>query len=105
MEFAAFGVTEAQLLDVFSSSSLSFDDACTSDNLVERQQISLDMLEKLMFQPRVKSISESGVSISYDYEGLGKWYLYLCKKLGYTPNDDIVGMLGLSAITDKTNIW
>lgn len=105
MEFEAFGVTEAQILDVLSSSSLDLDDDATSENIVERQNLCLDILEGAIFRPRLKSISESGISLSYDYEGIGKWYLYLCKKLGRTPNSEIVGMLGLSAITDKTDIW
>lgn len=105
MEFEAFGVTEAQILDVLSSSSLVWDDDATSENIVERQNLCLDILEGAIFRPRLKSISESGISLSYDYDGIGKWYLYLCKKLGRKPNEDVVGMLGISAITDKTDIW
>ena len=105
MEFAAFGVTEAQLLDVLTSSSCYPDDECVEMTAKARQEITLKVLESLLFRPRVKSISESGVSISYDFDGLGRWYMFLCRQLGKTPNDEIVGMLGLSTIIDKTNMW
>ena len=105
MEFSAFGITEAQILDVFASSSIYYEDECSPENLKARQEAMVDILEGIMFRPRVKSISESGISISYDYDGLGKWYLYLCGKIGRTPNKDVVGMLGLSAIIDRTDIW
>lgn len=105
MEFSAFGITEAQILDVLSSSSFSADDECSYIDLTDRQNLCLDILEAVLFRPRLQSISESGISMSYDYDGIGKWYLYLCKKLGRKPNDEVISMLGISTITDKTDLW
>lgn len=105
MEFEAFGIEDAQIFEVLSSSSLCWEDECIPENLMERQNMCLDILEGLLFRPRLKTINESGISLTYDFDGIGKWYLFLCRKVGRNPNEDIVGMLGVSAITDKTNIW
>lgn len=62
------------------------------------------LIEDLVLAPKVRSINEQGFSMSWDFESLSKYYLYLCRKYGITPNEDVVGM-GMSQIIDKTDCW
>lgn len=57
----------------------------------------------VILAPQVKSVNENGFSMSWDTDLLGKYYLWLCKRYGITPDDDV--MLGLGAIIDKSDIW
>lgn len=49
----------------------------------------------------ISSVSEGGVSISYDVQGMKLWYSLFCKKLGLP--DLIMG--SQSGLTDLTNRW
>ncbi len=61
--------------------------------------------ETLLLAPSVKSVNENGFSMAWDTNRLGKYYMYLCKKYGIAPNPDLLGVVGLNVITDKTDIW
>ena len=63
------------------------------------------LIEEILFMPRIKTINESGFSISWDYGDLAKYYLLLCRRYGVKPNDDALEMAGISAIYDKTDTW
>lgn len=65
----------------------------------------IDCLEELLMRPRVESVNEGGFSLTWRFEDLGKFYLYLCRKYGRKPLKDITSLLGISSITDKTSIW
>lgn len=54
--------------------------------------------------PHLSSISESGFSMSWDYTNLSKYYLYLCRRYGVTPNEDLAS-IGVKIIRDKTDMW
>ena len=105
-KLSAFGnVSEAQLLDMSLSGKFGLEDEYREDN---SQSVGIAMvggIEEIVFAPKMKSVSESGFSMSWDYDGLGKYYLWLCRKWGVTPNEDVVGMLGISMIVDRTNCW
>lgn len=36
---------------------------------------------------------------------IGQYYMWLCRKYGVTPDNEVVAALGLSTITDKSDIW
>lgn len=53
----------------------------------------------------IKSVSENGFSMTWDTERLGKLYLWLCRKYGIKPDDEILALIGISAITDISDTW
>jgi hypothetical protein len=55
--------------------------------------------------PRLQSVNESGFSLSWDFATLGKYYLWLCRRYGVSADSDTLQLLGISTITDKTDIW
>ena len=57
----------------------------------------------VILAPQVKSVNENGFSMSWDTDLLGKYYLWLCKRYGITPDPDVT--LGLGSIIDKSDIW
>lgn len=102
----AFGnISEAQLLDMSLSGKFSLEDEYNEDNVRSVGIAIVGGIEELVLVPKMKSVSESGFSVSWDYDGLGKYYLWLCRKWGVTPNEDVVGMLGISMVIDCTNCW
>lgn len=101
----AYGITEAQLVDLSISSGLKLD-SDVMDNGPTAVGIALTQtLEECILAPRLSSVSESGFSMSWNYDSVGKYYLWLCRKWGVTPNDDVLGMLGISTIIDRTDNW
>lgn len=102
----AFGdISEAELLDMSLSGGFSLDDEYLAD--VEKQVgISLiGIIGEKAVSPYLKSVNESGFSVSWDRDNIGKYYLWLCKKYGVTPDDSVTDMLGVSIIKDRSNIW
>ena len=65
----------------------------------------VEMLGGLILAPYTKSVSENGFSMTWDRVDLGKYYLWLCKKYGITPNPDIIPLLGMSTIIDISDTW
>lgn len=102
----AFGtISEAQLLDIALAGGFSLE---SEYSLEIEKNVGVGLtksIEELVLAPKVKSVSESGFSMSWDFDGLGKYYLWLCKKWGVTPDDEVLGMLGISTIIDRTNCW
>lgn len=102
----AFGtISEAQLLDMSLSGKFSLEDEYNEGNVRSVGIAMVGGIEELVLAPKMKSVSESGFSVSWDYDGLGKYYLWLCRKWGVTPNEEVVGMLGISMVIDRTNCW
>lgn len=102
----AFGnISEAQLLDMSLSGKFSLEDEYNEGNVRSVGIAMVSGIEELVLVPKMKSVSESGFSVSWDYNGLGKYYLWLCRKWGVTPNEEVVGMLGISMVIDRTNCW
>lgn len=77
----------------------------SSDNAREVGVYLCNMIGERILSPRVSNVSESGFSISWNFDNLGKYYLWLCKKYGITPDADIVAMSGLNVITDISEMW
>lgn len=77
----------------------------TTENEQKVNQELVNSIERLMFRPRLEQINENGFSASFSYADLGKYYLYLCKKYGITPNEDLLVASGISMIKDISDCW
>ena len=62
-------------------------------------------IERFIFRPRLEQINENGFSARFNYADLGKWYLWLCKRYGITPDDDVLAASGISMIKDISDRW
>lgn len=101
----AYGVTEAQLIDVAIEQGVDLDSDVTDADSTSIGVALIRTLEECIFAPRLSNVSESGFSMSWNYENVGKYYLWLCKKYGLTPNSEIVAMLDIPTIIDRTDNW
>ena len=99
----AWNITDAQLEDI--SSSIDLDEEYTSDNSQVVGKAMISVIEELMLAPYMSNVNENGFSVSWDYSRIGQYYMWLCRKYGVAPNDEVVAALGLSTITDKSDIW
>lgn len=101
----AYGISEAQLVDLSITTGLDLDTDVTA---IEPSVVGVALtktLEECILAPRLSNVSESGFSMSWNYESVGKYYLWLCRKWGITPNEDILDLLGISSIIDRTDNW
>lgn len=101
----AFGITQAQLEDVLITYNIMTAQEYSSANQEEVGKVMCDIVEEMCLAPYQKSVSESGFSISWDVSKLGNYYLWLCKRWGKKPNQDIISQLGIPTIIDRTNMW
>lgn len=101
----AFNVSEAVLADLAGALSMSIDDEYTFGVAESVGKALALTLEELILAPRLSNINESGFSMSWDFAGLGSYYLYLCKKWGVAPNEDVLAASGASAVIDRTDLW
>ncbi|MBQ6044288.1 MAG: hypothetical protein IJL42_02040 [Bacteroidales bacterium] len=78
----AFGisVSEADLLDVKLNTGLTDESEVTEDNMSAVALGLTFIIPQLLARP--KSISEGGVSVSWDTKGLRDYYSLLCKQYG-----------------------
>lgn len=103
-QLRAWGVTQSQLVDV-ALDGIDPEEEYTADNRKAVQRAMLALLEQVILAPNQKSISESGFSVSWDFGNVGRYYLWLCRRLGITPDEDVIAALDISTITDKSDIW
>lgn len=101
----AFGISEAQLVDMSLSSGLDLESDVSEADATKVGVALTQTLEEVILAPKMTNVNESGFSVSWDFNSVGKYYLWLCKRWGLTPDDDVLSMLGLSTIIDRTNIW
>ena len=99
----AWNITDAQLEDI--SSGIDLDEEYTSDNSQVVGKAMISVIEELMLAPRMSNVNENGFSVSWDYSSIGQYYMWLCRKYGVAPDNEVVAALGLSTITDKSDIW
>lgn len=99
----AWNITDAQLEDI--SSGIDLDEEYTSDNSQVVGKAMISVIEELMLAPYMSNVNENGFSVSWDYSRIGQYYMWLCRKYGVVPDDEVVAALGLSTITDKSDIW
>lgn len=101
----AFGITDSMITDatVMHGINVDYDVADYPAATIGRMLIST--LEELILAPRLTNVNENGFSMSWDFAHVADWYRWLCRKWGVTPNGEVTQMLGLSTITDRTDIW
>lgn len=99
----AWNITDAQLEDI--SSGIDLDEEYTSDNSQVVGTAMISVIEELMLAPYMSNVNENGFSVSWDYSRIGQYYMWLCRKYGVAPDNEVVAALGLSTITDKSDIW
>lgn len=82
-KIGAFGipVSEADLIDVKLKAGITDEDKVTEDNNVAVAYGLSLLIPQLLARPR--SISEGGVSVSWDTKGLRDYYSLLCKLYGF----------------------
>ena len=98
-------INEAVLADMFSGSELRPDDDYDPKNSEALWKAVLPSMGRVILSPYVSSVSENGFSRSWNREKVGNLYLWLCKRYGVTADEDVVAALGVSMITDKTDMW
>lgn len=101
----AFNPNDADLSVMAAETGLELNEDYTADNAQNVGVGLVGIIESLVFAPRVNNVSESGFSVSWNFDNMGKYYLYLCNKYGVTPNDDVTSMLGVSMIKDVSYLW
>lgn len=102
----AFGtISEAELLDMSMSRSFDLAEQYSEKNAEEVAKAIIELIEGKILAPTMKSVSESGFSASWDYSSVGKYYIWLCRKYGIKPNADIIAMLNVNMLIDKSDIW
>lgn len=101
----AFEIPEAQFADMFISLGLDASEELSFENSRQVGVAMVEILEELILAPRRTNISENGFSISWDFASVGKYYRWLCTKYDKEPDKEVLGMLGISMITDKTDTW
>lgn len=99
----ALNITDAQLGDI--SSGIDIEEEYTSDYAQVVGKAMISVIEELMLAPRMSNVNENGFSVSWDYSSIGQYYMWLCRKYGVAPDNEVVAALGLSTITDKSDIW
>lgn len=88
----SFGqVSEAQLLDMALAGGFNLDELYSVDNAQSVGVAMANFVGELIMMPKMSSVNENGFSASWNFDGLGKYYLLLCKKYGIDPDADIVG--------------
>lgn len=101
----AFGVSGSQFADVALTCGLDPDAEVDAANAQSVGVAMCGVLEEMLLAPRQSNVNESGFSVSWDFSAAGKYYLWLCRRYGVTPDDEVVALLGISTITDRTDRW
>lgn len=101
----AFGqISEAEYAEV-SAGGLNIDSEYSSDNAADTGVALCGLICEHVLSPNVSNINESGFSISWNYDNLGHYYIWLCRKYGVLVNNEVLSMLGVSAIIDVSDCW
>lgn len=101
----AFGISEAQLVDVSLSSGLDMEADVAAQSPSSVGIALTKTLEEVILAPRMNNVSESGFSMSWDFGAVSRYYMWLCRKWGLTPDSDVLAATGASVISDKTSKW
>lgn len=97
--FSGVTIPEAMLVDT----GLDLDQLYSPGLPIGPQVIGV--AEGIINMVSVSSVSENGFSMSWNTDKLGKFYLWLCKKYGIKPNNDMLSILGISSIVDISDTW
>lgn len=102
-KFQAWNITMSHLMDI--GLDLNLDDEYTPEVSDSVGKAMVSIIEELMLAPSMSQVNENGFSVSWDYSRIGQYYMWLCRKYGVDPNTDVMAALGLSTITDMSDIW
>lgn len=102
-KFQAWSITMSHLMDI--GLDLNLDDEYTPEVSDSVGKAMVSIIEELMLAPSMSQVNENGFSVSWDYSRIGQYYMWLCRKYGVDPNTDVMAALGLSTITDMSDIW
>lgn len=97
-------VSEADFADL-EAGGLEIDNDYDSATVDEVGIALIPFIAEYVMKPKPKAVSEGGVSISWEYGDLVKWYMWLCKKFGVTPDDDLLALSGISTLKDISDQW
>lgn len=100
MKLKAFEISEAELIDAGIDPQAEY---APGSAVVGKGIISI--IEERIFAPYRTNISEQGFSVSWDMRDIAKYYLYLCRRWGVTPDAEVQRLSGLSVITDVSSMW
>ena len=100
-KMAAFQVNEALLADI--AQDIDLDAPYTGDPAVGKALVK--GIEEMILQPYMNSVSESGFSVSWNRDNLGRWYRWLCQKYGVALDPGALAALGVSSIVDISDSW
>ena len=89
----------------FADMSVDLEDDYDTSMFYSVGQSLCSVLGGIILAPRVKSVNENGFSMSWDTDMLGKYYLWLCKRYGITPDSEVLALLGTNSIIDITDHW
>ena len=97
-QMRAYGVTEGDMMIIKDDVTLD-----AELNVADAEKAMIALIAKAAVAPYQKSINENGFSVSWDMDGLGRWYLWLCRKYGVTPDYSLVP--GISSVIEISDIW
>ena len=101
----SFNLTEAQFADIYAEYGLDVNQEYSVDNKLGVNKAIIGIIERYILAPKLKSVNEGGFSMTWNYDDLGKLYVYLCKKYGVPTNPDIESTLGIKMIKDASAKW
>lgn len=101
----SFGATDADFAMIEAAMPIDTAAEYSSDNDEATHIALITALEPMLLAPRRTNISENGFSVSWDFKGVGNWYMWLCRKYGVTPSPEVLDVCDISRISDKTHIW
>lgn len=105
-KLSAFGsLTEADIVDVCMSADIDPGEDYTADVEASVGKALCSAIEEKILAPYLSNVSESGFSMSWNRDNLAKYYWWLCRKYGVTPDDDVLSLLGISMIRDVSHLW
>ncbi len=100
-----FHLGEAQFADIYARFGLDARQDYSIDCNLNVNKAIVSIIEEQVLAPKQKSVNEGGFSATWNYDDLGKLYMYLCKKYGITPNPDVETSLGIKMIKDASAKW
>lgn len=100
-----FGLNDAMFADILLESGVNLSDDYDASVQESVGKAMASAIERISMMPKLSNVSENGFSMSWTYEDLGKYYLWLCRRWHVTPNADTVASMGISTITDRTSKW
>ena len=100
-----FHLGEAQFADIYARFGLDARQDYSIDCNLNVNKAIVSIIEEQVLAPKQKSVNEGGFSATWNYDDLGKLYMYLCKKYSITPNPNVETSLGIKMIKDASAKW